>query len=290
MSASKRKKIGLALGGGGALGLAHIGVIKEFERAGIPIDFIAGTSMGAIIGGWYAASKDILYLENLFLKLKFRDIFPLREFVRHKDGALASGDRIKKMLDDNMKNLRVEDCRIPFAAVATDVKTGDEIVIKKGKLADAVRASAALPVILHPAQFDGKLAADGGLSNPVPADVVRSMGAEFVVAVDVSHKWLKTEDDGSEDTRGVYAAIMNAIALAEYQLARPILKHADIVLRPPVWNFSIFGFSDAQEIISLGEEEARLRAKEIGKSAGIGMPPKTAGEKFLGFLFGNTDT
>ncbi|MBU6500922.1 MAG: patatin-like phospholipase family protein [Patescibacteria group bacterium] len=284
----KTKKLGLALGGGGAKGLAHIGVIKELERAGVPIDFIAGTSMGAIIGGWYAATKDIEHIENIFLKLKFRDIFPFREFIRHKEGSLAGGERMKALLDGHMKDLKIENCKIPFAAVATDVKNGEAVVIKKGNLAEAARASSALPVIFRAVPLGGKLLMDGGFSDPIPVDVAREMGADFVLAVDVSSKWLKEDGNGSEDVKSVYSAISNSMALVEYQLARPIIKNADLVLRPPVLNFNLLGFGDSGQIISLGEEEARLYMEEIRKGAGIREPRKTTGEKFIDFLF-NSD-
>ncbi|MEK9180519.1 MAG: patatin-like phospholipase family protein, partial [Patescibacteria group bacterium] len=125
----KRKKIGLALGGGGAKGLAHIGVIKALKYAGIPIDYIAGTSMGAIIGGWYAATQDIEFFEGEILKVKSKDIFPLGEILKRKDGALFRGDSVFRLLDKNFGNIKIEDCKIPFSAIATDVKNGDEVVI-----------------------------------------------------------------------------------------------------------------------------------------------------------------
>ncbi|MBI3638610.1 patatin-like phospholipase family protein [Candidatus Wolfebacteria bacterium] len=182
----KKLKVGLALGGGGAKGLAHIGVIKALEAAGIKIDFISGTSMGSLIGGFYAATGDVRVLEELFLKLKKGDIFPMSKLLRKRDGNLFRDKSIIELLEADIKGVKIKDCKIPFAAVATDVKNGEDVIIKKGSLTDAIRASSALPVVFAPVSMGGKLLMDGGFSNPVPADVCRDMGAEIVIAVDVS--------------------------------------------------------------------------------------------------------
>lgn len=273
----------MALGGGGAKGLAHIGVIKALKRAGIPIDFIAGTSMGALVGGWYAATGDIEFLEETVLKLKYRDIFPIKEIFR-KSGALFRGDSVMKLMAAHFKDVKVENCKIPFSAVATDFKNGDEVVIKKGKLVEAVRASISLPIVFSPASLGSRLLIDGGFSNPVPADVVRAMGADFVVAVDVSSKWLNAPEEVL-DLKSIYSVISSSLSVVEYQLAKNILKSADLVLRPPVLNYGWLEFERAGEIISIGREEVELHLKEIRSKAGYPAPQKTVGEKFLDFLF-----
>lgn len=279
------QKIGLALGGGGAKGLAHVGVIKVLKYAGIPIDYIAGTSMGAIVGGWYAATEDIEFLEEFFLKLKTRDIFPLGEILRKKDGALFRGDSVLRLLEKNFGSRKIEDCKIPFAAVATDVKNGDEVVLNKGKLADALRASSALPAVFSPVEIGGLVLFDGGLANPVPADVVRKMGADYVIAVDVSSRWI-TSPEEAVSAKSIFEAMSAALSVIEYQLAKSVLEEADIVLRPPVLSFSWLDFGCAADIIRIGREEAKAHLKEIRKGAGIPEPPKTFGEKFMDFLLG----
>jgi len=277
------KKIGLALGGGGAKGLAHIGVIKALKRAGIPIDFISGTSMGALVGGWYAATEDIAFLEDLFLKFKTSQIFPVREILHRKSGAIFRGDSLGKSLATHFGAMRVENCKIPFRAVATDVKNGDEVIIKKGKLADAVRASVALPIVFNPVKLDNRLLMDGGFSNPVPADVVREMGAEFVIAVDVSSKWISFPDETFE-ADNIFAMISNALSVIEYQLAKNVLKGAHVVLRPPVLDCGWLEFGRAPDIIRRGLDEVNLVLKNIRKGAGLIEPPRTLGEKFFDFL------
>ena len=281
--AKARKKIGLALGGGAAKGLAHIGVIKALKYAGIPIDFISGTSMGALVGGWYALTEDIEFLEDLFLKLKTRNIFPLREILRKKDGALFRGDSVAALAEKHFGGAKAEDCKIPFCAVATDVRTGEEVVLGRGKLTEIVRASAALPAIFQPVEINKRLLRDGGLVNPVPADVVREMGAEYVIAVDVSSKWVYTPEEAVE-FKDMFTVMSNALSVIEYQLARHILEKADLVMRPPVLSFNWLEFGRAGDIIRIGREEAELHVKEIRKGAGIPEPPKTLGEKFMEFL------
>ncbi len=279
-----RLTTGLALGGGGAKGLAHIGVIKVLKNAGISIDFIAGTSMGALVGAWYAATEDIEFLEDLFLKIKPREIFPVTEMLRHKKGALFKGDSVSHLLKSSFHNLSFKDCKVPFVAVATDARNGDEVILKSGKLMDAVDASIALPLIFSPVEAGGKLLMDGGLVNPVPADIVREMGAEYVIAVDVSSRWADSPDEAI-DTKSMYAAISSSLGIVEYQLAKNILKQADVVIKPQIFGFGTFSFGSAREIIGIGAEETRLHLREIRRATGYPELPKTFGEKFLDFLF-----
>lgn len=278
------KKVGLALGGGGAKGLAHIGVIKTLEKEGIGISSIAGTSMGALVGGWYAATGDIGALENIFLRVREKDLISVGGMISGKGKGLFKDSVITDMLEDYLRGVKIEDCRIPFAAIATDVKNGDEAVMKKGNLEDAIRASTALPIVFAPVEFEGKLLMDGGFVNPVPADVVRSLGAEYVLAVDVSSEWVNLSEESFGLTR-VYSMIPKALSIIEYQLARRILPSADIVLNPPVSGFSWFEFASVRDIIKAGEAEARNHLREITKMTGTVPPAKTPAQKFFDFIF-----
>lgn len=282
------KKIGLALGGGGAKGLAHIGVIKALENAGIKIDYIAGTSMGALIGGYYAATKDVKTLEELSLSIKKNDIFPIIDIIHRKDGALFRGESIVKLLDHHLADIKIEDCKIPFTAVATDIKNGDEAVLKSGSLVDAISASIAIPVIFSPIEINGKFLMDGGFSNPIPANIAREMGADIVIAVDVSSRWI-TAPSEVLNTRDVYSLFNNALSVIEYQLAKNILKDAEIILRPPVLTYDWMEFGRAQEIIKIGKRELELNLKEIRKKTGYKKPSQTFAEKFLDFILNKSD-
>lgn len=280
------KKIGLALGGGIARGLANIGVIKTLEEAGIDISFIAGASMGALVGGWYAATKDINSLENLFLNSKENGISKITKILKKWDGdSLQLKDQlIAEILRENLKEMTIEKCKIPFQVIATDVKTGDEAAINEGSLIEAIKASIAMPILLNPVSLNNRLLMDGTFSNPVPADVVKGMGAEFVIAVDVSSKWL----DVSERQFGwktIPFLVSNVFSAVECQLAKTHLKSADIVLKPLVLNFGWFDFGQASGIIRAGAKETKLNLKQIFTRTGYPEPVKTLFEKFLDFLF-----
>jgi NTE family protein len=277
------KKIGLALGGGAAKGLAHIGVIRTLEKAGIEISYIAGTSMGALVGGIYAATKDIGFLENFFLKLKEKDVYPASHMIRKRDGVLFKNNLLD-LLEEKIDGMNIESCMIPFVAVATGVKNGDEVVLKKGNLHDAIQASTALPLIFPPVEIEEKLLMDGGFVNPVPADVVRGLGAEYVIAVDVSSRWYNLEEESFNPMK-LYSVMPRALAIIEYQLARRVLPQADIVLNPPVSGYRWFQFSDAREIIRAGENEARNKLREIFDGTAYTPREKTPAQKFFDFLF-----
>lgn len=283
------KKVGLALGGGAAKGFAHIGVIKALEKAGIDIDFIAGTSMGALVGGYYAATKDINRLETIARNIKKKDVFSMWSMIKRKDGALFRGESIAEILKKELGELKVEDCKIPFTAVTTNVKNGDEVRLDKGSLVDAIKASIAIPLIFSPVEVDGQLLMDGGLVNPVPADVVKNMGAECVIAIDVSSRWLETPEE-MISVKDLYSTISQTLSVLEYQLAKNVLKQsADIVIKPPIFHYDWLEFGNSPEIIKIGEEETELRLKEIRKASGHRKPRETFTEKFFSFLLDKTD-
>ena len=283
MNTKLPKKVGLALGGGGAKGLAHIGVIKALEEAGIEISFISGTSMGALVGGWYALTKDINKLENIFLKVTEKDMIPMSKIIRKKETGLFKNPETISFLKNFLKNKKIEDCIIPFSAIATDAKNGDEVILKSGNLEEVIHASTALPIVFSPVQYNKKLLIDGGFVNPVPADVVREMGAEYVIAVDVSSKWFNFSEENI-NLRHIGQIISKAMSVVEYQISRNILKKADVVLHPPVLGYKWGEFSSADEIIKAGKTEAKNHIKEILSNANIEPKPKTSAEKFFDFI------
>ncbi len=183
--AGARKKIGLALGSGSARGNAHIGVIRALEARKIPIDYIAGTSMGALVGAIYAMG-DLDTLEAFMRGLDWKQILSYFDLVFPRTG-LLDGDRINELVSGSVTTQRLEDARIPFCAIAAELGTGREARITAGPVVDAVRASISLPGILTPFHSGGVYYVDGGLVNPVPVDAVREMGADFVIAVDLNH-------------------------------------------------------------------------------------------------------
>ncbi|MBA3062250.1 MAG: hypothetical protein FP833_04720 [Atribacteria sp.] len=182
----KGLKIGLALGGGSARGLAHVGVILALEAYNIPIDIIAGTSIGSVIGSLYASGATIKQLEEVALSIKkSKTLFMIDPVFPHS--GLISGDRIEKMLNQfALKDKTFDDLSIPFAAVATEIENGAEVIINQGKVIDAVRASISIPGIFTPVKYQDYYLVDGGVVDPVPVDVVQMMGADIIIAVSLA--------------------------------------------------------------------------------------------------------
>jgi NTE family protein len=182
----KGLKIGLVLGSGSARGLAHVGVILALEAYNIPIDIIAGTSIGSVIGSLYASGATIKQLEEVALSIKkSKTLFMLDSTFPHS--GLISGDRIEKMLNQfALKDKTFDDLSISFAAVATDVESGAKVILNQGKVIDAVRASIAIPGIFTPVKYGDYYLVDGGVVDPVPVDVVQMMGADIIIAVSLA--------------------------------------------------------------------------------------------------------
>jgi NTE family protein len=180
----KKQKIGLALGSGSARGWAHIGVIEALTKAGVEIDCIAGTSVGAVVGAVFA-SGNLDSLKEVVLQFDWKQILGFLDVVFPKSG-LIDGRKVTDFLRHHMQEKNIEDLITPFCAVSTNLADGQEVVISKGDLIEAVRASISLPGIFTPVKKDGMVLIDGGLVNPVPVSVVRAMGADQVIAVDLN--------------------------------------------------------------------------------------------------------
>jgi len=177
-------KIGLALASGGARGSAHVGVLKVLEREGIRISAVAGTSIGAVVGGAYAAGLSVERLEQEWLKTDLPRVIKsfLPTFPR---AGLSSGGEFRKELYHLLGDIRIEELEMPFAAMATDIDTGEAVVIREGPLYEAIRASASIPGIFHPVRWHGRLLVDGGLVEPLPVRICRELGADLVIGVDI---------------------------------------------------------------------------------------------------------
>ncbi|MFH1213401.1 MAG: patatin-like phospholipase family protein [Candidatus Neomarinimicrobiota bacterium] len=185
--------IGLALGGGGAKGLAHIGVIRALEEAGIKIDYIAGTSMGALVGAVYASGFPIDTLEKIAIETDWKTTAKLFSPGLSASG-FVDGKKVKEFLYTFYGDKKIEDLAIPFAATATDISNGKLYVINKGSVIEAVRASISIPVVFTPVQHGESFLVDGGLVNAVPIDIVREMGADYVIAVHIVHTVLPSQE------------------------------------------------------------------------------------------------
>ncbi len=182
------KTLGLALGSGGARGWAHIGVIKALDKAEIPISYIAGSSIGAFVGGVCAAGE-INALEAFVRELDWKIMLSYFDLVFPKQG-LLDGNKIYDLLTEHIKNLKIEEAQIPFCCVATNLISGQEVRLRSGLMADAIRASISMPGVFTPFRKNEMYLGDGGIVNPVPVNVVREMGADIVLAVNLNHNYL----------------------------------------------------------------------------------------------------
>lgn len=248
----KRPKIGLALGSGGAKGLAHIGVIKVLEENNIPIDFIAGSSIGAMVGGFYAATKDIKQVEKIALSTNWRQMLYLVD-LSFRQGFIG-GRKVKKFISNNIGKTNFEDCKIPLSVIATDLVTGEVVIIDKGELVPAIRASISFPLVFKPIEQDGRLLADGGLALPVPVEVARKMGADIVIAVNLDTNYFA---NNHKDKLGFYKIAINSINLLRYHLASWNIIDADIVINPKFGYIHLTKFLNGKDIIEAGEKAAR---------------------------------
>jgi len=265
-------KIGLALGSGAALGMAHIGVIKALREAGIPIDMIAGTSMGALVGACYAADGQIADVEELALTANLRKMTSLMDpkFTLIRAGFLH-GKRVESFLKPIIGDRDVSQCKIPFAAVAADIHSAKQVIITRGSLLKAVRASISIPVVFVPVNYDGRYLVDGGALNPVPADVVKSMGATFVIAVNVLNDPKKrihlglTGNKKSRRAPGMMNTLIQSIYIMEYEMVRASILKADIMIEPDVSNIEVYEFQRGPEAIEAGYRAAVDVIPEINK-------------------------
>jgi len=278
MTKSKRPKIGLALGSGGSRGLAHIGIIKALEENNIPIDFIAGTSIGAMVGGFYAAGLGVKKMEDIVLETNWRRIFSLVD-PRLKQG-LITGEKVKTFIEGFVDGKRIEDCKIPFVAVATDLKTGEIVILNKGEMAQAIRASISIPLVFQPVEIDGRMLADGGLSAPVPVDIVRAMGADIIIAVNLDKHY---HDENWK--LGWYDIANDSLNILRHHLALSNASTADIVINIDVGkNNYWYQFTNGQDKILTGEKAIKEILPHLQEI--INQKSKSRLKKYLDFFTG----
>ncbi len=246
-------KIGLALGSGGARGFAHLGVIIALRNAGIPIHMIAGSSMGALVASFYGAGIDLdrLYKLSTAFKRKY-----FLDFTVPKMGFIA-GNKVKEFIRVFTHGKNIEELSIPIGIVATDLLSGEKVVFKDGPVAEAVRASISIPGIFVPVKYKGRILVDGGVSDRVPVSVVKEMGADIVIAVDVSRVKRNAE------ITSIYDVIMQSIDIMQAEIINNREIAANIMIRPPVESYSSRAFTNIDEIIQIGEEETTKHLEQI---------------------------
>ncbi len=207
----KKPKIGLALGSGAARGLAHIGVLKALTEEGVPIDMLAGSSMGALVGACYARRAEIAEFENIILRTDWKRLLQLADpNLALMFKGFIHGQKVKELLRTIIGDVEFKDLKVPLAVVATDANTGEEVIIKEGSVVEAVRASISIPAIFTPVKLKNRFLTDGGVVNPVPVSVVKDMGAAFVVACNVIHKPQEKRRSGSTKRQKPPVYVMEA--------------------------------------------------------------------------------
>jgi NTE family protein len=299
-SAQSIPRIGLALSGGGARGLAHIGVLKVLEREGIPVHLIAGTSMGGFIGASYAAGLSSAELEAEALRLSVpRQLLPLLDPLRPRRGHFH-GSALMAYLAQRLGDRTFDQLRLPLALVAVDLNAGEKVILKEGSVLEAIRATIALPGLLSPVERGGQLLIDGGVLGNLPADVVRQMGADLVVVVDVTTD-TRSVDLISRDLQqrrfvpDRLVDLINVLWRSVVLMMREANRHSleagrpNLIIRPvlPIGVTILTGLTRAAEIISAGEQAAeealpelvRLAAEwEPGSECARNEAPATGGE------------
>ncbi|AUC85950.1 patatin [Polaribacter sp. ALD11] len=283
-SQNKQPKVGLVLSGGGAKGFAHIGVLKAIDKAGIQIDYVGGTSMGAIIGGLYAAGYSANQIEEVILKTDFltliRDRLPRNSetFFEKEFGektvitlpvnkgkiglprAISKGQNVLNLLlelfDSVDGNQDFSKLPIPFFCIATDVENGSPVILESGSLPIALRASGSFPSLLNPVEVEGKLLVDGGIANNFPVSIMKDKGMDIVIGVDVEGKLFQKEKINS-----VVALLNQIMSYQMYRKSDEEIKKLDVYIHPEIFNYNVVDFDKKNEILEKGTVEAEKFAK-----------------------------
>jgi NTE family protein len=238
-------KIALVLGAGASRGFAHVGVVKVLEMNKVPIHIVVGTSAGSVIGSLYAYGNSAFKLQEMALSIEKGDIIdplivPTNGFIK--------GDKLEEFINKALKNTTIDKLKIPFYAVATDIQSGQEFLFSRGNTGAAVRASCAIPGVFRPVKIGDRMYVDGGMVSPVAVDAARKLGANVVIAVDISSALDRTQPEATMET------IVQSINIMYAKLAAVQLCNADVVIRPKVGHIASFDFAKRHEAILEGEK------------------------------------
>ncbi len=257
-----RQRVGLALGGGAARGIAHVGVLEALEEAHIPIDYIAGTSAGAVVGGLYAAGLSIAELRQMVSKLNWHEVAT----IGVPKLGLFNFDKAAQWIEELLENhpRTFEELSIPFVAVAADIIEGELVAINSGKLSTALRASCSIPGIFNPTRMGKRLLVDGGILNNLPVSVVQQLGADYSIAVDL----LPPGTVGGKEPNNV----MELSTIALYMLMRSTHNDgpkADRVIIPAIGHVNFFDLGHKDELLNAGRAAAQKLIPMIRQDLGI---------------------
>ncbi|WP_428717411.1 patatin-like phospholipase family protein [Undibacterium curvum] len=250
-------KIGLALGGGAARGFAHIGVIKALESQGIVADVVVGTSAGSVVGAMYAAGNNGFTLQKMALEMDEATISDWSLPLFSKSSGVLKGDALQAYVNRMVGQTPIERLKKPFGAVATDLATGQAVLFQRGNTGTAVRASSAVPAVFQPVRINDKQYVDGGLVAPVPVRFARDMGADLVIAVNISQAV-----DGQSGT-GTIDILLQTVSIMGQSINQFELKQADVVIRPDLPSMKGSDFAGRNLAILAGEKAAMSAMPEI---------------------------
>lgn len=269
---NKKKTIGLALSGGSTYGAAHIGVLRVLEQAGIKPDYVTGTSAGAIIGSAYCAGVPLDEIEQLFLTIGWPTLVKISI---HKPRSIFDTQPMEKFLKNKIGDIEFNDLKIPFAAMACDIHTGERIVLDQGPVARAVRASAAIPVLFSPVEIDDRLLVDGGIVDDIPVEHLRTMNTDYIIASDVSRKGKINKKPDN-----MFEIMMAMFYIMQDRAASINEDDCDCYIRPQILQYSPWGFGDAPKMIEAGRVAAEALLPKLKKD--LKLKPTTPGEQIDG--------
>ena len=254
-----KPKIALVLGGGAARGFAHIGVIRALEQEKIPIDMIVGTSVGSLIGAIYASDMNSFELEWTAFLLEKDSIFDFGIMNAFTGMGLAKGDKLEEFVKTKIATVNIEDLKLPFAAVATDLNRGTRVVLDRGSVAKAVHASSAIPGVFNPVDHQGKLLVDGGVMDNIPIAVAREKGADLVIAVDIS------ENVANFNINNIVDVMLQAVNIMFNENVRYKKKESDVLISPQVGGVAMLDFTQKKRCMQAGIEATQKAMPEIRK-------------------------
>ncbi|SPA37474.1 putative lipoprotein, putative esterase of the alpha-beta hydrolase superfamily, Patatin-like phospholipase domain [Cupriavidus taiwanensis] len=241
-------KIGLALGGGAARGFAHIGVIKALEAQGIRADLVTGTSAGAVVAALYASGLNGFELNKLALTMDEAAIADWALPFGTRFGGWLKGEALQNYVNRLVQNRPIEAMKLPLGIVATDLKSGDKILFRRGNTGQAVRASSSVPGVFQPVSIQGHDYVDGGLVEPVPVDSARAMGADFIIAVNIS------ADPSAQQHAGQSGVLLQTTAIMGQSINKMALARADVVIRPELPDMGGSDFNARNRAVLAGEQ------------------------------------
>lgn len=259
IAGASRPKIALVLGGGAARGFAHVGVIRALEQEKIPIDMIVGTSVGSLIGAIYASDANSFELEWTAFSLEKDDLFDYGIMTAITGMGAAKGDKLEAFVKSKVPAQNIENLKLPFAAVATDLNRGTRVVLDRGPVAKAVRASSAIPGVFNPVDFQGKLLVDGGVIDNIPISVARERGADLVIAVDISENVINYNITNLVDV------MLQAVSIMAAENVKYKRKEADVLISPAVGSVGMLDFTQKKKCMQAGIEAAQKAMPEIKK-------------------------